>query len=317
MLAEWKHLKPHIQQIVHYILTIPLVCFAYFYRYHCFMKNFVWVALVVVLVGCKKVSETDTSLPSQVLSNVAYGNDPEQKMDLYLPKDRSTANTKLILLIHGGGWVSGDKSDFSSYISILQDRLPGYAIANINYHLATNITNHFPTQETDVKAAVAFLLQNREQYQFSEKFVLLGASAGAHLALLQAYKYTSPKIRAVVDFYGPVNMTDLYNSASNPLYKDALKTLMGGTPAENPGLYEQSSPINFVNAQSPPTIIFHGQLDELVPVSQSENLKNKLINAGVATELTIVPNVGHDVWPESEMNAAFTRIVQFLQQHIP
>ena len=136
------------------------------------------------------------------------------------------------------------------------------------------------------------------------------ASSGGHLATLQGYKYNSSKIKAVVDFYGPVDMTDLYQTATDPLVRSYIQSLMGGTPATNPALYQQSSPVHFVNAQSPPTIILHGALDELVNVNQSVILRDKLQSAGVINQLIVYPDQGHDIWPLSVMNDVIAATTQ-------
>src|SRR5436190_20202373 len=98
------------------------------------MKNWLLVLTVIVtLASCKK---EDAVLAAQNQANVAYGTDAAQKMDIYLPAGRSGSSTKVIILIHGGGWSTGDKADFNSYVDTLKRRLPGYAIFNINYRLA-------------------------------------------------------------------------------------------------------------------------------------------------------------------------------------
>jgi len=281
-------------------------------------KIFIIAFSAVVFISCKKNDvNNNNSLPAQTITNISYGTDAAQKMDLYLPAGRTDDSTKLIVLVHGGAWTIGDKSDFSSYISTLQKRLPGYTIANINYRLATTTTNHFPTQENDMKSAIDFLVSKSSTYHYSQKIVLLGASAGAHMALLQAYKYPAPKILAVVDFFGPTDMTGLYNFyASNPADQLAFQILMNGTPTSNSSLYSQSSPINFVTSQSSPTIIFHGSIDDVVPVDQSTSLKNKLASVGVATEMTVYPNLGHDVWPAATMDDAFAKIETFIKANV-
>ena len=282
------------------------------------MKKLFIVSLsVVVLVSCKKNDVSNNPLPAQTITNISYGTYGAQKMDLYLPAGRTEDSTKLIVLVHGGAWTIGDKSDFSSYIPTLQEKLTGYAIANINYRLATTTANHFPTQENDMKSAIDFLVSKTTAYHYSGKIVLLGASAGAHMALLQAFKYASPKILAVVDFFGPTDMSGLYNFySSNPADQLAFQILMNGTPTSNASLYSQSSPINFVTPQSAPTIIFHGSIDDVVPVDQSTSLKNKLAGIGVATEMTVYPNLGHDIWPEVTMNDAFNKIADFIKANV-
>jgi acetyl esterase/lipase len=236
-------------------------------------------------------------------------------MDLYLPAGR-TDTTRLIVLVHGGAWVEGDKADFNSYVTVLQQRLPGYAIANINYRLATTSTNKFPTQENDMKAAIDYLVQKSGDLHISQKFVLLGASAGGHLSLLQAYKYTNPKIKAVISFFGPTDMAALYQAYSgNQLNQLGIQILMNGTPATNAALYTSSSPVNFVNAQSTPTLLLHGDADVVVPVAQSQALATKLASFNVPHQIQVYPGLGHDIWPPTQMNDAFNRIENFIRQY--
>jgi acetyl esterase/lipase len=279
------------------------------------MKPYLLLSLTVLLISCKKNDSIGTS--AKTLTNVSYGTNAVEKMDIYLPAGRTTDSTKTIVIVHGGAWVSGDKSDFAAFIPVLQQRFPGYAIANVNYKLATTTDNHFPTQENDMKAALDFLVQKATDYQLSQNFILLGASAGGHMALLQAYKYSSPKVLAVVDFFGPTNMTDLYNFySSNPPEQGLFQLLMNGTPQSNPSLYQQSSPITFVTNHSCPTIIFHGNADVVVPFSESVDLKNELSSAGVANQMITYPNVGHEVWPSNIMTDVYNKMEQFIKTNV-
>mgnify|MGYP003559321050 FL=1 len=128
----------------------------------------VFFTATLFFVSCQKDSPGDPApLPAETQLNVSYGPDPLQKMDVYLPAGRSTGSTKVIVMIHGGGWTQGDKSEFTSYVDTLKRRLPGYAIYNINYRLANGTSNFFPTQENDVKTAVEFIYGKRNEAQIS------------------------------------------------------------------------------------------------------------------------------------------------------
>lgn len=266
--------------------------------------------------SARSISSADNLLPPKTLTNVAYGADSMQRMDIHLPANRSTDSTKVLVLIHGGGWASGDKSEFGVAIHILQKKLPDYAIFNINYRLATQTANHFPTQEEDLKSAIQFILRNRDEYGVSKKIVLLGASAGGHLALLQAYKHQNIIApAAVVSFFGPADMADMYNKQANAYYKYGLQLLVGGTPAAKPELFKSVSPLNFVTDKSAATIIFHGEKDRLVPLAQSQALKKKLDFNGVPSELVIYPTEGHGWWG-SLLESSFEKAAQFLNLYV-
>ncbi len=276
------------------------------------------LSLLFLLNACKKSDSGSTGIAGQVLTNVSYGVDAKHKMDLFLPANRSATTTKVMILIHGGGWTSGDKSDFATWIDTLRKRIPDYAIININYRLGTlPSSNPFPTQELDVKAAVEFIYANRVTYQIGDKFVLMGASAGGHLSLLHAYKYTSPvKIKAVVDFFGPTDMVDMYNNPGTypPL---SIALLLSGTPTSNPIMYQQSSPINYVSATTCPTIIIQGGIDPLVnATTQSLALKTKLASFGVVNQYVLYPTGGHGDWTTATYTDAFNNIQIFLAANV-
>jgi acetyl esterase/lipase len=280
----------------------------------------VLVLSVLLFTACEK-NETGTgneTVAEKSMLNVAYGTDPLQKMDIFLPAGRRADSTKVMILVHGGGWTSGDKADFAVFMDTLKKRIPGYAIFNINYRLAVFPNNLFPTQEVDVRAAVEFIYGNRSTYQVSDKFVLMGASAGGHLSLLQAYKYHSPvNIKAVVDFFGPTDMVAMYNDyAPNPPAQLSIVGLMSGTPAMNPALYASSSPLTYANAQAPPTIILQGATDPIVnALTQSFALKTKLDAAVVVNEYVLYPG-GHGDWDAATYTDAFNKIQAFLTANV-
>src|SRR5688572_13905236 len=138
----------------------------------------------------------------ELLENVPYGPHPAQTLDIYLPPNRSVSSTKILVIIHGGGFNSGSKSQLSGYIQPMQERLSDYAFFNITYRQAITSDTLFPTQENDVKAALEFIINNSADFRVSKKVVLLGVSAGGTLALLQGYKYKEPVIpKAVISFF--------------------------------------------------------------------------------------------------------------------
>ena len=284
------------------------------------MKNLLLIlASSLFIISCQKESDGGGTAPltEQTQLNVAYGTDASQKMDIYLPANRTIATTKVIILIHGGGWSSGDKADFTTYVDTLKKRLANYAIININYRLASGTSNLFPTQENDVKAAIEFIYSKKTEYAISDKFVLLGTSAGGHLSLLQAYKYNTPvKIKAVVDFFGPTDLVDLYNNPASVLAPPAaVAAVVGATPTTNLTLYQQSSPINFAVATSPPTIILQGGVDVLVSPVQSATLNTRLQTLGVIHQYVFYPTENHG-WTGANLTDSFDKIAAFLAANV-
>lgn len=276
------------------------------------------LSIVLLFTSCSKDNDTTGGFASEkIMLDVAYGSNALQKADIYLPANRSTAATKVLFMIHGGAWSAGDKAEFNAFVDTLQRRMPDYAVININYRLASGNSNLFPTQENDVKAAVEFIYSKRNEFSISDKFVLLGASAGAHLAMLHAYKYASPvKIKAVVDFFGPADMTAMYNDPAPLAPSNLIAAIVGGTPATHAALYQSSSPVTFINNQSPATIIFQGGTDPLVKPSQSEAVKNKLTAANVVNQYVFYPSGGHGDWDAATFTDAFNKIIFFLQANV-
>ena len=161
------------------------------------MKKIFFFSLIVLIASCKKENSSNQNLPDQTLSDVSYSTDASQKMDVYLPAGRNTDSTRLMILVHGGAWISGDKSDFASFIPVIQQKFPGYAIANINYRLgfdtsagqkdiAIIMACYRATQ--DASSALRYLMHHAKIYHIDTTAVFLsGESAGGVTSLAEAY----------------------------------------------------------------------------------------------------------------------------------
>jgi acetyl esterase/lipase len=267
--------------------------------------------IAAILFSCKK---EPSASEAKIMKDISYGESVQQKMDLYLPVDRSEASTTTVVFIHGGGWVEGDKSDMNPYVDTLRKLMPGYAVLNINYRLAyNNSVNLFPTQENDVKSAIEYYLTHADDYMVSDNLVLLGASAGGHLAMLHAYKNDpNGHVRAVVDFFGPFDLAALWDNGI--IQQLILYGATGAFPADNPALYASSSPSEFVTGSAPPTIALQGGADPLVPPSQTSRLIAALDDAGVVSQLVYYQGEGHG-WTGANMVDSFRKIVTFISDH--
>lgn len=268
--------------------------------------------------SCQKGEKGNEILTQLDMKNISYGSDTAQNIDIYLPAGRDTANTKVILFIHGGSWSSGDKTEFNDAITAIRPQLQDYAIFNMNYRLAKNDSSRFPAQLNDVESAIHFIESKANAYKVNvNKVCLIGASAGAQLALLEAYKNNgSRKIKAVIDLFGPADLTDLYKNHPIPAQaRPVLVNFLGTTPSDKADVYTEASPINFVNAQTVPTLIFHGSDDIVVPVVQSNALKAKLEANNVKVEMTVYTGEGHG-WYGNNLRDTYDKAVQFIKENV-
>jgi acetyl esterase/lipase len=283
------------------------------------MQLNMWIAtmMIAMTLGCNKPTEQKAALAQKQELNVSYGKHAQQKLDYYLPANRNSNDTKVLVLIHGGGWVGGDKRDFNTTVDSLKNELNDYAIFNINYRLATmSGTNLWPSQLNDVDAAIQFIIENAEAYNINPgKIVLAGASAGAHLALLQAYSSNNEKrIKAVIDLFGPTDMEDMYANATGN-FPFLLSIFLNGTPASNKIGYEKASPVKQITKDAPPTLILHGTNDRTVPIRQSELLKSALDKNNVVNQYVTYKGEGHG-WYGKNLSDTYDKMVNFIRQNV-
>jgi len=186
--------------------------------------------------------------------NISYGSDSDQVFDLYLPANR-TSNTKVMVLVHGGSWIGGDKTDMNDIKDIVRQELPTVAIANLNYRLADETNLPIPMQTDDISSVISALKSNQANYTISDDYGFIGVSAGGHLSLLWSYlNDTQNDVKMVCSIVGPTNLTDP-EYENNPFY-DAIIQIFGDNINDD---YLQSvSPFHSVTSSSPPTILFYG-----------------------------------------------------------
>lgn len=221
-------------------------------------------------------------------------------MDIYLPAGRTQSNTGLVVLIHGGGWSGGDKSDFqlnAETIQILKEQFPGFALFNLNYRLATANSNHYPATELDIEAAMVHIWNHLGEYHLSNKTYILGGSAGGTLAALETLKHnTKGYIKGCISISGAYNLVSAYNQAV-PETKLYLQAFMGGTPIDKPSEYVAASPINFITTSSPKFLILHGLEDNIIPVAQASEFKSALEAKNIPVTYFTYTG-GHGIPPE-------------------
>ena len=253
-------------------------------------------------IGLEKLINMVPELPADVeaFKDIEYKNinGKSLQLDIYRPKN-AVKPMPLIVFIHGGSWSHGKRSDYLVYLMSFVKK--GYMTATVSYRLLQD--GPYPACVEDITDAVQWFYKNGEKYGYdAHRIGLVGGSAGAHLALLAAYEWkkpnvladsaatsgSRPRIKAVVDIYGPIDLTTEY-AKNQPL----VINLISHPYNEAPWLYREASPINYLDKGDPPTMILHGTSDDLVPVIQSDMLKNRLDSLGVPNVYFRVPGWPH------------------------
>lgn len=247
---------------------------------------------------------------------------PAHTLDLYTPNTAHKA--PLIIYIHGGGWLTGDKADVAA-VSPWWFLAKGFAVASINYRFTS--TAPFPAQIQDAREAVRWLRHNASEYNLDpEKFVAFGESSGAHLALLlatlsnkqssSATKKDSCAVSGAIDFSGPANLVSMPRQFKFDkqrrmyLAGGIVYMLIKGDLEEHLEMAQAASPISHVTAKTPPILIVHGEEDDTIPVQQSIELAKRLRETGVTYTLHVRPGMGHLLRDKQDISCA----VEFAQE---
>ena len=259
-------------------------------------------------------------LLAETFLNVSYGENSQQVYDIYLPAGRTSDKTKVIVLVHGGGWTSGDKADMDNFVDLIQTAHPDHAIVNINYVLASAVQPFvpaFPNQFLDIQSVIDQITDEKETLQIVPEFGLIGTSAGAHISLMYDAVYDNHDVvKMVADIVGPTNFTDPFY-ANDPLFNLALSALVDESAYPLGANYaEVTSPALQVSNSSSPTILFYGNQDPLVPLSNGELLKTNLTNASVTNSFTVYDG-GHGDWDEASLLDLQVQLSNFIETHLP
>ncbi len=247
--------------------------------------------------------------------------DVELKLDLARP-DGGDGPFPAVLVIHGGAWRSGDKSQNRGALVEFAKR--GYVAISPQYRFCPKVT--FPAQVHDVKAAVRWLRAHKDEYRIDpDKIGAVGFSAGGHLSLMLGLTgpddglegdvspgAPSSKVQAVVNYFGPTDFkADDLPEATRPLVRDFL----GGTPAEKPDVAAKASPLTFVTPDDAPVLTFQGTKDNLVPFTQAEKLSDAMTKAGVPGRTELLIGNGHG-WGGPEMARTGAETFDFFDRHL-
>jgi acetyl esterase/lipase len=258
-----------------------------------------------------------------LVQDVAYGAlSKAQAIDIAL-LEKPVANEDGLLLavvfIHGGSWRNGDKEEYLPRCTAIAKE--GAVAATLNYRMLDENAN-CEDMLADVNAALWNLLTVAREHNLRlDGVVLMGPSAGGHLALLYAYKYGSyapVNIVLCVAQSAPADFTaeDMYEDENyGPLMVENAARLTGKPITEiNRDSFKGSlsyiSPLHYVSQEAPPTILAHGVQDFYVPCAGAQNLHRSLRQHGVQAQLFTYPNSGHGLESDPSVNAKFFAAVE-------
>ena len=242
--------------------------------------------------------------------DIPYADDgnPRQRLDLYRPKRPEREMLPVIVFVHGGGWMQGNKSDGARRL-IPFVRTGKYAGVSIGHRLSGEAI--WPAQIHDCKAAIRWVRANAAKYGLDPEGIgVWGTSAGGHLVLMLGtsgdvaklegnvgpHTDVSSKVSAVANFFGPSDLLAMINQPSNidrtgPDAPEAL--LIGGRLSDNPEKAEEASPITYVTRNDPPVLTVHGNRDRIVPYDQGVRMHRALKEVGVKSYFVTVEGGGH------------------------
>jgi acetyl esterase/lipase len=255
---------------------------------------------LALFLGLEDMIDKEPAVPADVqeIKNIEYKNinGKSLQIDMYVPR-HVVKPAPLLVFIHGGAWAHGKRSDYLTYLIPFAQQ--GYITATVSYRLIDD--GIYPACAEDIRDAVQWFFQNGEKYGYDpDRIALIGGSAGGHLSLLGAYGWhpasekqdsvVAPrhKIKAVVDIYGPFDLTTPYSRTHR-----LVTRLIGHSYDEKPELYREASPMQYLDKADPATLILHGTADNLVPVSQSDTLKVWLDKLGIPNVYCRVPGWPH------------------------
>jgi acetyl esterase/lipase len=310
----------------------------------------VGIAILLSLLACASISQiptptpiptatpTPSPVPTPTIAFKKFGateldvtyctpNGVSQKMDIYYPA--TGGPWPVLLYVHGGGWSRGDKAEGVGWRSMAER---GFLVVSVNYRLAS-YESKFPAMIEDVKCAVRYLRAHAPEYNLDPNHIgAVGVSAGGHLVDLLGvadasagwdtgeYNDQSSRVQAVVTIAGISDLTFTRGVYASP---DSAAMMVYHAFDEMPGAASPkllaASPVTYITPDDPPFLIIHGDLDNIVPVEQSQVLDEQLRRSGVPVKLVIIKNGTHSIDGENISPTAeevANLITIFLEEHL-
>lgn len=309
---------------------------------HIYKSAFVLLFLAASFTACKKdkavITDPVIKVEAQTLLDVSYGSNALQKMDVYLPANR-TAATSVIIFIHGGSFIEGDKSYFSSLVKELVRE--NFAVLNVNYRLvdATGLydspVKHLESavkikdQVADIASVVNYVLSKAKEWQVSEsKLGIAGHSAGASLALLYSYDVINTnKVKVIANLAGSLDFTFLdipfYNYLLPQAFLEAGYRYTGYEVGPTTDVYYRAiSPLYVANSnQKIPTLTIFPEFNEVYGLPKQNRttfdaFTAKLNSLGVPNKFVQIAGADHEFTKVGNIDAVLKETIAYFNANL-
>ena len=329
------HIKNYLQQKTNYISYI-ICTFAVNKTLITMKKLFItFILTCFAIISFAQPGQFPKPSVTPDYPNLYYAGDQLEahQLDIYLPKD-GAAKHKVVVIIYGSAWFMNNAKAMA-FMSIGKPLVDaGFAVVSINHRSSTDAK--WPAQINDVKAAIRYIRGNADKYGLDTSFIgITGFSSGGHLSAMAGtsngvktktegkvtvdiegnlgqYTKESSDVNAVVDWFGPVDMTRMEKCST---VKDAHlpeAALIGGNPADNMDMVKLCSPIFYISNSCPNFLVIHGTADNVVPYCQGEYFSKALQSAGKLTEFISVPDGQHG--PVTFNEGTFKKMCDFFKK---
>ena len=279
-----------------------------------------WAVLGLAMAAALPATGTsaaDGIAPREIVKDAAYRTVDGRPLhlDIYVHPDTIKKPGPVLIHFHGGGWARGVRP--ASWTGFRPYLAAGFSIVTVQYRLAGQAPA--PAAVQDARCALHWVGAHSERFGFDRRrIVVSGTSAGGHLALMAGLLPSAndidadeckggPKAAAILDFYGPADLTLLHGRRRHPTIANWIGNGPGAAAMEH-----NMSPVTWLAPDSPPIFIGHGDADPVVPIEQSNDLKRRLDALGLPSDLFVVAGAGHGKFAPASQSAMTVRVLAFL-----
>ncbi|MBR5863198.1 MAG: alpha/beta hydrolase [Alistipes sp.] len=303
-------------------------------------------AALTLMTSCATQPKWNTA-EGEVMKDLAYGEGSRNRYDLYLPACEKPK--ALMLFIHGGSWISGEKEDMAWAAERYAKE--GYITASINYtRLGGDELGYetpyeracMPTMLDEINSSIIAIKAQCKALGYSIREMAIGGySAGAHLTMLYSTLYATKSpipIKFQISWVGPSDFNLLFPTPPNfdlvgslpendsRVFYANMNNFLYGISGERPtpettaeqihDLKSKVSPCDLVTAQTPPAVLAYGGKDHLVNAIHGEKMVQALDAVGVESSYTFFPNSGHGLESDPDSSAKLQEaILQFCEKY--